>query len=121
MNVVLWILQVLLALHTTMGAVWKYSNSEQRVPSLQAIPHGAWLTLGVLELVCCVGLVLPAVGKPLAILAPVAAACIAAEMLLFCGLHLRSGVSEHGPMVYWVVVAVFSGFVAYGRFVLQPH
>ena len=42
-NVVLWILQVLLALHTAMGAVWKFSNSEQTVPSLQAIPHGAWL------------------------------------------------------------------------------
>ena len=45
MNILLWVLQILLALHTAMGAVWKFSNSEQTVPSLKAIPHGAWLTL----------------------------------------------------------------------------
>lgn len=45
MNIGLWILQVLLALHTVMGSVWKFSNSEQTVPSLSAIPHGIWLAM----------------------------------------------------------------------------
>jgi hypothetical protein len=120
MNVFLWVLQVLLALHTAMGAVWKFSNSEQTVPSLQAIPHGAWLGMGVLELFLSLGLILPAFGASLAILAPIAAACIVAEMLLFSGLHVSSGSSKHGQMIYWLVVAVICAFVAYGRFVVEP-
>jgi len=59
-------------------------------------------------------------SKPLAILAPVAAACIAAEMLLFTGLHLHSGNAEHGQMIYWLVVAALCASLAYGRFVLKP-
>ena len=114
MNNLLWVLQGLLALHTSIGAVWKYSNSEQAVPSLSAIPHGAWLSLGVVELLCAVGLILPAFNKSLSALAPIAAVCIAAEMLLFCSLHIRSGGEEHGPLVYWLVVAGLCAFVAYG-------
>lgn len=120
MNILLWILQILLALHTAMGAVWKYSNSEQAVPSLKAIPHAVWLGLGAFELLLSVALLLPAISKPLAFLAPVAAACIAAEMLIFCGVHLASGDASRGPMIYWLVVAAVCAFIAYGRFVLRP-
>jgi hypothetical protein len=120
MNVVLWVFQILLALHTAIGAVWKFSNSEQTVPSLSAIPHGVWLAMSVFELLCTLGLILPAFNKSLAILAPVAAACIAAEMLLFCGLHIYSGDASYSPMIYWLVVAAICAFIAYGRLVLKP-
>jgi hypothetical protein len=90
------------------------------VPSLRAIPHAGWLAMSVFELLCSVALILPAFNEPLAILAPIAAACIAAEMLLFCGVHLRSSEANHGPMIYWLVVAAVSAFLAYGRFVLVP-
>lgn len=120
MNILLWVLQILLAVHTVIGAVWKFSNSEQTVPSLSAIPHGAWLALSVFEFLFALCLILPAFYKPLAILAPIAAACIAAEMLLFCGVHLYSGDSNYGPMIYWLVVAAICVFIGYGRFVLRP-
>lgn len=120
MNIFLWIVQVLLALHTAMGAVWKFSNSEQSVPSLQALPHALWIALAVLEILCGVALILPAVSKSLAILAPIAAAFIAAEMLLFCVMHVRSAATGHSEVIYWLVVAAISAFVAYGRFVLKP-
>jgi hypothetical protein len=120
MNILLWVLQILLALHTVMGAVWKFSNSEQIVPSLKAIPHGVWLAMSGFELLCALALILPSFHKPLAFLAPVAAACIAAEMLLFSGLHLYSGDTNYGPMIYWLVVAAICVFIAYGRFVLKP-
>lgn len=120
MNILLWVLQILLALHTVIGAGWKLSNSEQAVPSLKAIPHEVWLAMAVFELLCSLGLVLPALNKPLAILAPVAAVCIAAEMLLFCGLHIRSGDANYGHVIYWLVVAAICAFIAYGRFVLKP-
>ena len=121
MNILLWVLQILLALHTIIGAVWKFSHSaEQTMPSLKAIPHGVWLAMSVFELLCSLGLILPAFNKPLAILAPIAAACIAAEMLLFSGLHIYSGDANYGPMIYWLVVAAICAFIAYGRFVLKP-
>lgn len=120
MNILLWILQVLLALHTIVGAVWKVSNSEQAVPSLSAIPHGAWLAMIGIELLCSLGLILPAFKKSLAILAPIAAACIAAEMLLFSGVHLCSGSTEHGEMVYWLVVAALCALIVYGRLARKP-
>jgi hypothetical protein len=120
MNILLWVLQILLALHTIMGAIWKFSNSEQTVPSLKAIPHEVWLAMIVIELLCSLGLILPALNKHLAILAPIAAVCIAAEMLLFSGLHIYSGVATEGQMIYWLVVAALCAFIAYGRFALKP-
>jgi DoxX-like family len=76
--------------------------------------------MSIFELLCSVGLILPALYKPLAILAPIAAACIAAEMLLFSRVHIRSGDPNYGPMIYWLVVAAICVFIAYGRFVLTP-
>ncbi|MDB5051454.1 MAG: hypothetical protein JWO30_4525 [Fibrobacteres bacterium] len=90
------------------------------MPSLKAIPHGVWLGMSGIELLCVVGLILPALNKPLGILTPIAAAYIALEMLVFCGLHLRSGDANSGPMIYWLVVAALCAFIAYGRFVLKP-
>ncbi len=119
-NTLLWILQILLAIHTGVGAVWKFSNPAANVPSLKAIPHAGWIALSVLELICCVGLVIPAINRSLGILAPIAAVCIAAEMILFCVVHLSSGATDYGPMIYWIVVAVFCAFIAYGRFVVKP-
>ena len=120
MNTFLWILQALLALHTAMGAVWKLSNSEQTVPSLKVIPHGAWLALCVFDLIMSAALILPALFPSLGILAPIAALYVTAEMLLFIGLHLSSRAENHGEIVYWTVVAIVSGFLAFGRLVLSP-
>src|SRR6188768_1718378 len=92
MNIFLWILQILLALHTITGAVWKFSHTaEQTMPSLKAIPPGAWLVLAVFELLCALCLILPAFYKPLNVLVPSAAICIAATMLAFCAIHFFAG------------------------------
>jgi hypothetical protein len=76
--------------------------------------------MSAVELLFSLALILPALHKPFAILAPIAAACIAVEMLLFCAVHVYSGNAAHGPMVYWLVVAAICAFIAYGRFVLKP-
>ena len=120
MNVSLWVLQIVLGLHTAMGAAWKLGNSEQAVPSLSAIPHPIWLAMSGFEVLCAIGLLLPALHRPVGWLAPIAAACIAAEMLLMSGVHLASGEPGHGQMIYWLVVAALCAYVAYGRFVLRP-
>ena len=76
--------------------------------------------MGVAELVLSLGLILPIFHKPLALLAPIAALCIAAEMVLFVGLHIASGDKDYSSIVYWLVVTAACAFVAYGRFVLRP-
>ena len=120
MNILLWTLQILLALHTIMGAVWKFTNSEEMVPSLSALPHWIWLTLIGIELICSLCLILPSVNKSLGKLAPIAAGVIAGEMLLFCALQLASGTGESYQMIYWIVVAVICSFIAFGRLKLKP-
>jgi K+ transporter len=116
MKLLLWMLQVLLAAHTAVGAAWKLSHSpEQTMPSLKAIPVGVWQAMAVVELLCCLCLILPVFNKRLAILAPVAVVFIVAEMLLYTGLYVRFGNGGFGPVVYWLVVATVCAFVAYGR------
>lgn len=120
MNVLFWILQVLLAFHTAVGAMWKLSNSAQSVPSLAAIPQSAWMALSVVELLCALALLLPALKQGLGKLIPAAALSMAAEMLLFCVVSLAAGGGSPGELIYWLVVAAFCAFIAYGRLMLKP-
>ncbi|RYZ54388.1 MAG: hypothetical protein EOP07_16040 [Proteobacteria bacterium] len=121
MTIFLWILQVGISLHTLMGAVWKFKNSaEQTMPSLKAIPNGIWMGLGGIEIICSLALILPALYKPSGPYVPIAAVIIALEMITFTGIHFASGNSKLGAVIYWLVVALICGFIAYGRFVSNP-
>ena len=119
MNIFLWVLQILLSLHTIEGALWKYSNPEQTA-DLRAIPHGVWLTMAVIELFLGAALLLPAVRRSWGVLAPIAATCIAGEMILLCGVYTVSGNIDASHPVYWLVVAAICAFIAYSRFSLRP-
>ena len=121
MTIFLWILQVLLALHTAIGAGWKLFNSEQSIPTLSAIPNGVWMGLIPFELICAVCLVLPAIMPSLGFVVPLAAIGIAAEMLLFTGVHLSAGATDNRPMFYWLGVAVICAIIAIGRSFVVPH
>lgn len=116
MKVFLWILQILLALHTVIGALWKLSNSEQGVPSLSAIPHELWLFMSILEIFCSIFLILPLFKKSFTILATIGASLIALEMISFCILQTISRIGESYQMVYWIVVAIVCLFIALHRF-----
>lgn len=109
-NLVLWIVQVPLALHTLMGALWKLANPV--VPTLRAIPPALWKALCVVEVVVAVALLAPACAT----FVPLAAGAIALEMLAFCAVHVRSGSPVMAPVKYWAVVAVVSALLGVGRF-----
>jgi hypothetical protein len=119
-NVFLTILQICLALHTALGAAWMSSNSEKAMPTLGAIPHEVWVSMTGLELLCAIALIVPIFERRAAILTPIAAAFVAAEMLYFSGVHIASGSTSIGPVVYWLVVAAVCAFIVYGRLVLKP-
>ena len=63
MNILLWVVQVVAALLYTASGVMKvfmFDKVSEQVPSFGALPREAWMALGILELVCTVGLIVPA-------------------------------------------------------------
>jgi uncharacterized membrane protein YphA (DoxX/SURF4 family) len=121
MNILLWVLQILAALMYGSSGVMKifmFDKISQDVPSFGALPREAWMTLGILELVCTVGLIIPAAfhwKPPLTILA---ATVLAVESLVFVAVHVKY--REIMPMILSGVLGLIMAFIAYGRMVLKP-
>ncbi len=121
MNVLLWVLQGLLAVLYLMGGgakVFMFDKIADGVASNQALSRGAWTGIGIFELVCAVALVAPAVTRTVSPVAPIAAACLAVEALLVAGLHYAY--VEYSPAVSNLVLASVALFVSYGRLALRP-
>jgi uncharacterized membrane protein YphA (DoxX/SURF4 family) len=121
MNILLWILQVLAALLYGASGVMKvfmFDKISGEVPSFGALPREAWMALGILELVCTVGLIVPAALHWRPALTGVAAAVLAVESLVFIGVHARYG--EIASIIMSGVLGLLMAFVAYGRLVLKP-
>src|SRR5271163_2064264 len=92
MNILLWGLQVLAALLYGASGVMKvfmFDKVSQGVPSFGALPRGAWTALGILELVCMVGLIVPAAFHWHPALTGVAATVLSVESLVFVGVHAK--------------------------------
>jgi uncharacterized membrane protein YphA (DoxX/SURF4 family) len=121
MNTLLWVMQVLTALvYTTSGVmkVFLFDRVSKDVPSFRALPRGAWTTLGVLELICTVGLIVPSAFRWHPALTPVAAAVLAVESLVFIWVHVQY--HETPPIITSAVLGLLMAFIAYGRLVLHP-
>ena len=121
MNTVLWVLQGLAALVYGASGIMKvflFDKVSADVPSFGALPRNAWTALGILELLCVVGLIVPAALHWHPQLTVVAAALLAVEALVFIWVHLRY--KEVPPIVMSAVLGVALAFVAYGRAVLAP-
>lgn len=82
------------------------------------MPRPAWTALGILELVCTVGLIAPAAVHWQPQLTAVAATVLAIERLVFVWVHVRY--RELPPIIMSGVLGVLMAFLAYGRMVLQP-
>ena len=121
MNVLLWVLQILAALLYGASGVMKIFMIDKlsaEVPSFAALPRNVWVALGVLELVCVVGLIVPAALRWQPWLTVLAAAVLAAESLLFIWVHVQY--REVGPIIMSAVLGLLMAFIAYGRMVLKP-
>ena len=121
MNILLWLLQVLAALLYGSSAVMKvfmFDKVSQDVPSFGAMPRKAWMTLGIVELVCTVGLIVPSAFHWQPQLTILAAAVLAVESLVFVWVHVKY--REVAPMILSGVLGLLMAFVAYGRFFLSP-
>ena len=121
MNILLWVLQGVAALLYSSSGVMKvfmFDKVSQDVQSFGALPREAWMTLGILELVCVVGLIVPAALHWQPSLTILAAAVLAVESLVFVGVHVRY--REITPMFLSGVLGLLMAFIAYDRMVLTP-
>ena len=121
MNILLWVLQVLAALLYGSSGVMKvfmFDKVSQDVPSFGALPRKAWMTLGILELVCTAGLIVPAALHWQPQLTVLAATVLAIESLVFIGVHVKY--REITPIIMSVGLGLLMAFIAYGRMVLKP-
>ena len=121
MNVLLWVLQAVAALLYAASGVMKvfmFDKISADVPSFGALPRNAWTALGILELVCTVGLIVPAAVGVLPALTVLAAALLAVESVVFVGVHVRY--RERSPIIMSIVLGLLMAFIAYGRMVLRP-
>ena len=92
MNILLWVLQVLAALlYGASGAmkVFMFDKVSEQVPSFGALPQEAWMALGILELICVVGLIVPAAFRLLPTFTVGAATVLAIESKVFIGIHVK--------------------------------
>ena len=91
MNVLLWVLQIALALLSLGGGAYKVFMFDElaKVPAMGALSRGGWGALGVFEMLCAVLLVVPAAANWMPVLTPLAAAALALESLALAGLYAR--------------------------------
>ena len=121
MNTLLWILQGLGALVYGASGVMKvfmFEKVSRDVPSFGALPREAWTALGILELICVVGLLAPSALRWQPSLTVWAAALLATESLVFIWVHVKY--HEIPPIIMSVILGLTMAFVAYGRMVLKP-
>src|SRR5438552_4404662 len=118
MNVLLWVLQIGLALLYLAGGSYKVFTFDQLANRMRALSRGGWRALGVLEMLGAVLLVVPAAAQWMPILTPFAAGALALETLALAGLYARYSLklAATNPMVWAVVMGLLSAFVAYGRY-----
>ena len=121
MSILLWVLQVLAALLYGASGVVKvfmFDKVSKDVPSFGALPREAWMALGILELVCTVGLIVPAAFHWKPVLTVVAATVLAIESIVFIWVHVQY--REIAPIIFSGVLGLLMAFIAYGRMVLKP-
>ena len=121
MNLLLWVLQGLAALVYGASGVMKVfllDTASEGVPSFGALPREAWMALGILELVCTVGLIVPAALRWQPRLTVIAATLLALESLVFIWVHATY--DEVPSMIMSGTLGILMAFIAYGRSVLRP-
>jgi uncharacterized membrane protein YphA (DoxX/SURF4 family) len=121
MNLVVWALQVLLALAFLLAGVRKVSQPRQRLATnmgwVEDFSDRTVRTIGVLELLAGVGLLLPAVTGVATVLVPLAAVGLVLMMVLAARTHRRRGelqmIGVNAALLLAAVVVAWARFGPY--------
>ena len=118
MNTALWVIQGLLSAFFIMPGLGKIGSSKEKHIADGHVKPGASIVpirvLGVLELLGCVGIIVPWLIGIMPILKPITAVCFC--LIMAAGLlnHARKQVYKILPML--TIVLVLAAIVAYFRF-----
>ena len=118
MNIVLWVLQVLLAVaFFAHGWIFLFPSPEL-AELMKPIPLGLRMFLGVAEVLAAVGLVLPGITRILPWLISCAAAGLLPVMIGATIFHIQRG--EISSAITTAVLFALLTFVAYMRWKVKP-
>jgi len=119
MNIVLWVLQVLLAVaFFAHGWLLLMPPPEIAAQMNAQLPRSFWVFLGVAEVLAAVGLTLPGLTRIRPSLVPSAAAGVMIVMISATVWHLARG--EYSSAGITAVLLVMATFTAYARWRLAP-
>ncbi len=126
MNIVLWIVQGLLAAVFLMAGFMKVSKSKDGLKKIGG-KQMSWVDdvsastirlIGILELLAGIGLILPQLTRILPWLTPLAAVGLDLTMIGALMVNVRN--NNRLVIIENIVLLLLAAFVAYGRFVLVP-
>jgi uncharacterized membrane protein YphA (DoxX/SURF4 family) len=119
MNILLWVLQIVLALaYVAHGWLYLYPPAEIAEALNASIPPALRIFIGIAEVAAAAGLILPGVTRVPPWLVPCAAAGLMIVMICATAFHLTRG--EIGSAVTTTVLLVLVTFVAYMRWKVVP-
>jgi uncharacterized membrane protein YphA (DoxX/SURF4 family) len=118
MNILLWIIQVLLALLFLFAGGVKLVLPIEEMTKQMAMPGLFLRFLGVAEVLGGLGLILPGLFRIKTWLTPLAAALLTIIMIGATVISIRIG--PVGPAMVPLVTTLLLAFVAYGRWRLAP-
>ena len=117
MNLVLWILQGLLAAMFLMAGIMKSTQPRDKLikqfPWVNDVSTPLVRFIGIAELAGAMGLILPAATGIATVLTPIAAACLALVMVLAMALHIRR--KEPQAIAFNVLLLIALIVIAWGR------
>jgi len=119
MNILLWVLQVLLAAaFVAHGLLLLMPPPEIAVQLAASLPGWFWLFLGVAEVLAAVGLTLPGMTRILPWLVSWAASGVMIVMVCATVYHVLRG--EISSAAITLVLLAMAAFTAYGRWRIAP-
>ena len=122
MNIVLWVVQILLALAFALAGFTKTTQPIEKLSArmgwVKDTPPGIVRLIGVLEILAAIGLILPAVTGIWPWLTPVAATGLVLTMVGAMITHGRRG--EFSGLGVNIVLLALAAFVFIGRFIIVP-
>ncbi len=118
MDIVLWILQIVLAAMFAMAGILKATQPREKLlaqmPWVEDFSAGTVRFIGVMELLAAIGLILPAATDIAPILTPLAATGLVVVMILAALTHARR--KEPSGIVITSILGIVAIVIAWGRF-----
>jgi putative oxidoreductase len=119
MNVLLWVLQVLLAVvFIAHGLLLLMPPRDIAAQMLMSLPRWFWVFLGVAEVAAAMGLTLPGLTRVMPWLVSWAAAGIIIVMISATGYHIIRGEISSAAVTF--VLLIMATFLAYERSQVLP-